>query len=840
MKRYLMIVCFVLATLTLSAVERIDLNRATYEQLSSLPITAQQAEDIYWYRYYTAWFESIYDLRNIPSIDQRTLEALKPLVSVSHFTDLDDVEQRRETLYNLIENLGNSEGQQEGVSDVWEDFLMTPRNINEMFFNDVNSIPNVSPIDATAIIQRTAKNDSIADYRDLRSTPGLTYYAARNLQNYVYYSDKTLRPGHLYMDYQFKYNDGLRDDELDGYIVRPRNDRAPAIMNKLRLRYDLQWRAGMMSFNQKGEETTFQKSANEIWRDGKFYVGWEDYLTSSHSDYLKVYAGNYRATFGEGLVMENTDFFGSRKTGMGFGKRITGITPDLSRTQEFALRGVAAEYSRSNFNLAMYASSDKKDAVLYNSNGDDQFGGDESQSRANRDKVFSYIIMSERPDETTVSALPTDRLAPVKDALQEDLYGAHAEFSPIIGTTLGVSQYLAYYNRDFIVPSTVDSLKKVLYDVSADWDKSKFTDAEIANLYSTDTDDYSKNYRQVYGFDFRTVLPTFSVQGEYAELDKGKGIFGGNPHALLVSTLNQFDNMQFLSLYRDYDLDFDNPYARSFSEGSKFEDTILEKDYYLTDPTLIDLYYNCPQSQAERGFYFETRYQFSRYLTLNNAYIDIWERKSDARHGMRFQGELEFRPIFALRTRLKQKYQVKRDEDALERNRSTSSETTLALRALLSDRDNIQFEYRYTQVYMPPYTNLTNDPDPIPADGSNSNAAAETVIHGDYLSADYTHNFTKDFQVRGAVMFWNGHGVSHWDWEDMEIDFMGKRGMKYWFTFQDRIANNLYLSLKYKVKQYAAQELDSRQYNEDINDPYYARNVRNTEHAIRIQIDYKY
>jgi hypothetical protein len=841
MKRCLVLLSLLAALIPLLAVEPLDLNRATLEQLTALPITSQQAEDIYQHRYYTAWFESVYDLRQIRSIDQETLEMLKPLVMVSHYTDLDDVEQRREELSNLIENLGNSEGQQEGISDVWEDFLMTPRNINGMFYNEVNSIPNVSPIDAAAIIQRTSRQDSIADYRDLRNTPGITYYAARNLQNYVYYNNKNLQPGHLYLNYQFKYYDGARDDELDGLVVRPRNDRAPSVMNKLRMRYNLQWRAGMMSYNQKGEKTTGQKKMDELWRDGKFYFGWENYLSKQHDDYLKVYAGNYRATFGEGLVMENTDFFSSRKTGMGYGKRITGITPDLSRTQEFALRGLAAEYSRANFNLAFYGSSDKKDAVLYNSNGDNKFGGDEGKSRSQKDQVFSYIIMSDRPDAEWVAANPTDRLAPVKDALQENIFGGHAEYSPIIGTTFGFSQYIASYDRDFIVPATLDSLKKVLWMVSSDWDKSKFTDAEIVNLYSTDTDSYSRNYRQVYGFDFRTVLPNFSLEGEYAELDKGRGfLFGGNPKALVVSALNQYDNLQFITLYRDYDLDFDNPYARSFSEGSKLEDTILEKDYYLSNPTLVDMYYNCPQAQAEKGVYFETRYQFSRFFTLNNAYIDLWERKSDARRGTRFQGELEFRPIFALRFRLKQKYQVKRDDDAVERNRSTSSETTFSIRSLLSKRDYISFEYRYTQVYMPPYTNLTNDPDAIPANGANSIGEAETLIHGDYLAADYTHNFNAKLSVSGSCMFWNGHGVSHWDWEDMEIDFMGSRGVKYWVTFEDRVANNLYLSLKFRVKHYQAQEIDSRYYNEDLTDPLYARNVRNTEHAIRIQIDYKY
>jgi hypothetical protein len=42
--------------------------------------------------------------------------------------------------------------------------------------------------------------------------------------------------------------------------------------------------------------------------------------------------------------------------------------------------------------------------------------------------------------------------------------------------------------------------------------------AEISNLYSTQTDSYTRDYRRVIGFDGQTVIGNTSIQGEYAEL----------------------------------------------------------------------------------------------------------------------------------------------------------------------------------------------------------------------------------------------------------------------------------------------------------------------------------
>lgn len=854
---------------------KVDLNTANLEELLQLPLTEKQARDILDYRTYISIFSDIYELREIPSIDQPTLLRIKDLAVVSLYVEEDEVAARREEIRDLLERLDSNEGASEGMSDVWEDYLMTPQNVNKMHFDDFISLPNVSAIDAVGILKRTAQGDTIADMRDLRNSPGLSYYGYTNLRSYVYYKEPPVSNRFMWdaqMEYYTRYlEEGaydmyhesfLRSDYGNSSVTVPhRKDLSywgyfnmdevnPDLLVKLRARYGNNYKVGWMYYSPKGETPIRDKGPAEIMADSKFYAGYENTaLPLLDNTRLKLYLGHYRATFGEGLVMENTDFYSARKTGYGFSKRILGLTPDLSRTQEYALRGAAVELTNPWFGVSGWVSQDDKDAVAYV----DRDG--EIIQEGGKDKLFGYVIPTTRfgteelreaethfnSELQSGSPYATDyiNLAYRKDALRETLWGTHLQVNPFLGTKLGFTTYTALYDNAYFVVPAWNDLKMLLVRDSYYYPKFKMMDAEIAGLYSTLTDTYARNYRRVLGFDAQTTFGNVSVQGEYAELSVDGSDFklGDDPKAYLVSAYTQFDNLYFLSLYRHYDIGFDNPYSNSFSEHERFNDTILEKNIYaLTNPTLADIYLNAPQSQPEKGIYFETRYKFDRFFTIGRSYLDIWERLSDARRSVRLQTELEFRPVFQLAMRARFKTQTNRYDDYAERGVSKTDEYTFSVRTFLSNRDFLEFEYRYNTVLSPAYTSLTNPALP----GNNTMAAAMTLMTGDYIGVNYTHNFNANLKVQGSLIYWFGHGISHWDWEDMEIDFMGDKGMKAWVALHSRISRNMYLSLKFRNKTYQTQELSIRQYNVPVEGENLYQRVDQKENTIRLSLEYRY
>ncbi len=854
---------------------RVDLNTANLDELLQLPITERQAQDILDYRTYIAIFSDIYQLREIPSIDQPTLLRIKDLAVVSLYVEEDEVAARRDEIRDLLERLDSNEGGSEGMSDVWEDYLMTPQNVNKMHFDDFISLPNVSAIDAVGILKRTAQGDTIADMRDMRNSPGLSYYGYTNLRSYVYYReppvsnrfmwDAQLQYYTRYLEegaYDMYHESFLRSDYGNSSVVVPhRKDLSywgyfnmdevnPDLMVKLRARYGNNYKVGWMYYSPKGETPLRDKGPAELIADSKFYAGYENTeLPLLDNTRLKLYLGHYRATFGEGLVMENTDFYSARKTGYGFSKRILGITPDLSRTQEYALRGAALEITNPWFGVSGWVSQDNKDAVAYV----DQDGNTIQEN--GKDKLFSYVIPTTRfgneelreaearfNDELqSGSPYATDyiNLAYRKDALRETLWGTHLQVNPFIGTKLGFTTYTALYDNAYFVVPDWNDLKMLLIRDSYYYPKFKLMDAEIAGLYSTLTDTYARNYRRVLGFDGQTTIGNVSLQGEYAELSVDGSDFklGDDPKAYLVSAYTQFDNLYFLSLFRHFDLGFDNPYSNSFSEHERFNDTIIEKNIYsLTNPTLADIYLNAPQSQPESGVYFETRYKFDRFFTIGRSYLDIWERLADGRRSVRLQTELEFRPVFQLAMRARFKTQTNRYDDYADRGVSKTDEYTFSVRTFLSNRDFLEFEYRYNTVLSPAYTSLTNPALP----GNNTMAAAQTLMTGDYIGVNYTHNFNANLKVQGSLVYWFGHGISHWDWEDMEIDFMGDKGMKAWVALHSRISRNMYLSLKFRNKTYQTQELSIRQYNVPVEGENLYQRVDHKENTIRLSLEYRY
>ena len=131
----------------------------------------------------------------------------------------------------------------------------------------------------------------------------------------------------------------------------------------------------------------------------KGYASYDDRLDLFGGLDTKIVLGNYRVAFGQGLVMDNTDFFLPRKTGYGWNKRPQTIFGDLSRTNEFMLRGAALEVGAGRLRGIGFISHDKKDAVM---NAPDLEG--------NR-SINRYIVMTPRFEQEVLDETITVRFA---------------------------------------------------------------------------------------------------------------------------------------------------------------------------------------------------------------------------------------------------------------------------------------------------------------------------------------------------------------------------------------------------------------------------------------------
>ena len=105
-------------------------------------------------------------------------------------------------------------------------------------------------------------------------------------------------------------------------------------------------------------------------------------------------------------MFENTDFFSPRRSGYSWSRRVHGVFPDISRTREYALKGVAFQAGNKLLDVMGFLSNHKRDAILNPSDS----------------SVVALITLYPRTNEGFNGALAM----PMLETLQEVTYGASA------------------------------------------------------------------------------------------------------------------------------------------------------------------------------------------------------------------------------------------------------------------------------------------------------------------------------------------------------------------------------------------------------------------------------
>ncbi len=754
---------------------RIDLNRATLQEILQLPIgeedaqrlAAQEhrsveevlqtariprakAESLYvWIRRHGP-LRSYYELSRIPTITPGDLKRWKPYIVIVPLR-----EGRNFALYveRIRQRGASEEAPRESYYDEWIGFLTEPINVNRATVDELYSLYGVSLIDAASVV-RYARVLRLRHGGDLRRVPGLSYYGYRNMRNFVAYREpRTQRVrGWLHLDtYYSPYlytagsdlyeriqqlesteagsldsllqAQGWSPQEVERFLARLNRERAEAEA--------LQHRP---SFRFKGRLSLYGRyRLGFLYRENP-YLGPRPQIKAffelvNLGPLRRLIVGDYRVTLAQALLVDNSEEARSRIL-----DRPYGIYGDQTSQRSFNFEGVAAQLRQGPVAGIFFYSLAPRHFV------------------PKRDGTPNFYY--------TGTFIPSD----FKNRLLEETRGAYVTYDlPLPWFPTGSQVGLGYLQIDY-----PQALNPDFSEMDLPGDRESLGD-DASFLW------VGGKTKRFYNFTFRWVRAPVSLELEAAHEERG-----GN--ALVAKGRLQFNPLYFNVLVRHYEPDYTNPYMRPFQEDTRFADTPMERPYRLLDPLYSELA-TFPMPKPETGFYIETRYQFAPKILTPRTYVDVWRDNTDGLWNYRLQAEVELRPVHPFRIRLKQKWQKRRNRRNLEVTESFTRETTLRMYAILGRGDFVGFEGRYGAV-----------------DLKERLSYPEDEINGGFVAANFTKRLSEKSEVRVGYIVWRTNGMSQWAFEDTGIDFLYGDGDKWYIAWFHRPTPNLGLKLKVRFK----------------------------------------
>ena len=760
--------------------DRIDLNTAEVAEINRLPLSAAQVAAILEWREFVGPFNNIYDLQKVRGIDFDTFLKLKPLVCVTPVF-LEESVQRIEDNYYKVEQWMSDEGANENLVSSWIDRMADPVNVNRLGFYDLLNLAGVSPVDALAIRKRQ-QTGLIINRQDLRNTDFLSYYGFSNLEDFIRYDDPTESQelgGSFASVIKNITLSQTPTDDASSYSEFKARDYPLDTFHRLRLHWRSRYRFELSYLRNLGEPALYYRSGQ--FKVPEFKAFFE--ITNQKIGPLNIHdlvVGDYTASFGQGVAFEATDYFIPRKSGMGWRKRYSGISGDISRSTEYALRGVGIEAGLGKLIASGFYSFNRRDAII------------------NKDSSFtSLITMYPCLEYGLYDSIPNS----LTRSVGELLIGGNLRYEVLPGTYLGTTIYQSLYERR-LDPQVEESLLNASGTGKYLTQIGNTADAEIAASYHSDLSSRlwsaARAGRRVVGLDFLSVIKNLAVQGEIAQLDGNFDLWNGknDPIAWVLSGYLQFDNFNFFLLYRDYDLNFDNPYQRSFSNYQRYKGSIFEDIFYLKDPILGYLYSAAPQPQAEKGLYYSTRYQLHR-TTVVQVEQDIWQRVADKAQFNRLVLNFEYRPVFNYRFRLRQKWQTRDRQNILSPVAYQANETRLEAILRLSGFDQVRFLYSFGFTEFTPRPRLVYN-----AETGGASLVGNAGTPSDALGATITHNINERLKVLGSLVVYRGF---LWNFEDTDFRVFSTdtRAFHGWLAIFSRLSRDMSVRFKYSFDWHA-------------------------------------
>ena len=794
-----------------------DINNAEQSDWNKLKGSLSEAQITHIYNYIqnNGEINNIYELQNIDGINIIDIQNIRSLVSIQSSNNESILSKR--SLYKLEWWLADSDNQG-GISENSINQYFNPMNVNDMNYDDLNALPNLTPIDVKAVLLQK-KRGYINGTFELKNSPGISYYGYKNLRDFVSFGNKD---SEFYKDNFIRFTTLIRNAPLtstpddDAALVEFYNPTSPQLLSKY-----------LISNKYFSTGYIFNKNIGELYShaNSKFYFSFDNIKFGGFKlDHLVL--GNFTASFGQGIVFESSDFFSPRRTGFGFSKRLDGINPDQTNNAQYTLKGVGVQLSTDYLRLSTFLSKDKRDAII------------------NEDGSFTSLIVMQPRMPWGLNNDTTKVFSELTDAVDEVTWGTNIRLSPTIGTNIGLTMYESLYNRVLNPQIRETILGGEDPDYSGDTYYLTYltnsADPEIEAMYynygSSDIWSSAKSFRRVLGFDFSTVIKNIVIQGEYGALLKTFNpnildAFQQSPQASVLSAYFQFSNFNLLTLYRNYDLEFDNPYQRSFSNYNRYKTTIFEDSYWLEDPAYAFLYSANPQPQSEEGIYITSRYQFHRNIT---GYLtsDHWTRKADEAKYYRTVAQIQWKPIFKYRIYLRQKWQARASYDIFHPSPYYSRETRLRIKMMLSNYNELEFLYAFGYTTFSPRPRLT------------PGAYGESIVVGNIGSPDRTigvslkYNLNDSFKIRTGSLYIRGFTWYFGD-NDFRIFDSEFGAFHHWVSLYGLINNSMSFNFKVSfTSDYPTTTIVQGQSasGEWINNPWVSKN----QFDYKIQVDYAF
>ena len=462
--------------------------------------------------------------------------SLKPLtVSGQDSTTVED--QLEQAFEELDPEQSDYSGEQ--LTQFLKDLSLNPVNINRGKLDDLLQIPGVNLKVARAILdyRETKPLESI---QELLEVPGIGPATYSRIQPYVTigrpaerFRDMYMRPEYWFTNRKLEVFSRYQRDlqESDGYN---RPDSLGGYMGSP-MKYYQRIR---MSSKHLSVNLTQEKDAGEPLNGVSDFDFISGHLALTDNGKLnELVVGDYSLSFGQGLVLWSGGAFGKGREVVGtISKNERGIKPYTSAQETDFFRGVAASYG---------------------------------------DKIELTGFYSERPRTATVIGVDTTRFPSSSGfhrtyneiSRKNNIYQMTTGGRLRLQSSVGLIGVTGYYNRfsSYIVKGTL-----------------------LSSAY-----DYEGREHSTIGIDFRTLIRSSFVFGEFARSENGAygGIIG------LESPLG--DNTDLALAYRLYERDFQSFLGDGFSEQSS-------------------------GPQNEEGFYMGIRHILNPKVTLS-GYFDQYQ-----------------------------------------------------------------------------------------------------------------------------------------------------------------------------------------------------------------------